>query len=236
VSNLSIDPSLSSLSSSLLNLSQVNATLSVTGVQGVQGVQVAPPGAQAIGSDADGDGGVSPAATTSISRQGQLFNQLQQLESQDPAKFKQVLTDVANKLTAAAQAATGKDQQFLTNLADKFTRAASGDLSALQPPSQSAPNTAASAYQQGAQTTLDGQALNSLAQAAGQNGSNGQSQSGGNGASGGHHHHNHGGHGHLSAGTQQTLQSVFQELNSAVGGSGSTTSSTTPPPASTSGR
>jgi hypothetical protein len=225
VSNLSIDPTLSALSASQFNLSSLNPTQGITGIQGLQASQA---GVQALDSGGDSDGSVGPAATTQISRQGQLFSQLQQLQTQDPAKFKQVLTDVANQLTTAAQGATGKDQQFLSNLADKFTKAAGGDLTALQPPSQSASTSAISAYQQAAQASSNGQPVDPLAQAAAQNSTTDQSQTAGTAPTGGHHHH-HGGHGKLSASTQQTLQSVFQELNSALGGSSSTATGGTSP-------
>lgn len=162
---------------------------------------------------------VEPAATTRISRQSQLFNQLQQLQAQDPDKLKQVLTDVASKLTAAAQNATGHDQKFLTNLADKFTKAAGGDITALKPPSLNGSNPTLSAYQQAAKTTPNGQILDILAQAPEHDGGNGQRPNS-SGKSGGHPHH--GGHGHLSAATQQTLQNVFQDLHTALSGVGST--------------
>ena len=223
MSSLSIDPSLSALSASNLSLSALNSTQGVTGVQSLQGSQT---GVRPLDSDGDSDGSVGPAATTRISRQSKLFSQLQQLETQDPAKFKQVLTDVANQLTTAAKSATGTDQKVLTNLADKFTKAAAGDLSALQPPSQTASSSVVSAYQQAAQTGANTPSADPLTQAAAQNSTTDPAQTAGTHPAGGHHHH-HGGHGKLSAATQQTLQSVFQELDSALKGASSATASTT---------
>ncbi|MBN9118979.1 MAG: hypothetical protein J0I06_07435 [Planctomycetes bacterium] len=97
-------------------------------------------GVVATGNDPDGDGDVhsvgSPAGDSArISGPGQLFSQLQQLQSQDPTKFKQVTADIATQLQTAAQQATGHQATFLTNLADKFqTASTTGDVSALRPP------------------------------------------------------------------------------------------------------
>ncbi|MDB5311403.1 MAG: hypothetical protein JWO38_5605 [Gemmataceae bacterium] len=91
------------------------------------------------GGDTDGDGNVQRAGKAKgdqaqISSAGQLFGQLQQLQSQDPAKFKQLLSDVANQLTSAAQQTTGAQSQLLSNLASTLQNAASsGNLAALQP-------------------------------------------------------------------------------------------------------
>jgi hypothetical protein len=64
-----------------------------------------------------------------------LFQQLKQLQTSDPSEFKQVLTDAAGKLQAAAQQQTDPTQAaFLNNLASRFQDAANtGNLSALQP-------------------------------------------------------------------------------------------------------
>ena len=74
-----------------------------------------------------------------ISGPGKLFSELKQLAAQDPAKFKQVVSDIAAKLKAAAGATasptTGVNgNSFLNDLAAKFESAAqSGDASGLQP-------------------------------------------------------------------------------------------------------
>ena len=69
--------------------------------------------------------GTASTDTLNFSQVGQLFQELSQLQTSNPAEFKQVVTDAANKLTAAASQATDPAQaQFLTNLADKFQQAA----------------------------------------------------------------------------------------------------------------
>ncbi len=72
-----------------------------------------------------------------FSQIGQLFSQLQQLQTSNPTEFKQVLTDAATKFKAAAAQSTDPQQTaFLNNLAGKFQTAAdTGNLSALKPDS-----------------------------------------------------------------------------------------------------
>lgn len=155
----------------------------------------APPGGRVAGaSDPDGDGDSHGGSSVRISRGAKIASQLQQLKAADPAKFKEVVTDIASKLTDAAKSATGKEQQFLQKLADKFTAAESGDLSGFQAPATSANATPAQVYQQTAQATDPAnQALAS--------------------STGGHHHHGGGG------AVGQTLSAVFQELSQALSGS-----------------
>ena len=90
------------------------------------------PNSTAVGSV----GGVSSAGsdTTQISSRGQLLADLQQLQTQDPAKFQQVVTQIAQELQAAAQQQGQTPQgQFLSNLAAKFQNVATtGDLSQLR--------------------------------------------------------------------------------------------------------
>lgn len=70
---------------------------------------------------------------THLSRMGELFSKLQDLETSDPAQAKQVLTSIASALTDKANGA-GNTDPHLQALADKFTQAAdTGDLSALRP-------------------------------------------------------------------------------------------------------
>jgi hypothetical protein len=92
-----------------------------------------------------------PATDTRFSKMGQLMSQLQSLQQSDPAKAKQVLTNIASSLQSTAPDA-----------AAKFNQAAqTGDLSALQPKhghggghhhhhggGGGAPATGAAAYQQ----------------------------------------------------------------------------------------
>jgi hypothetical protein len=94
---------------------------------------------------AQGQTGPSASAATSTASSDQVdfsqianfFKQLQQLQQSNPAQFKQVLTDTASKLKAAAGQSTDPQQAaFLNNLAGKFQTAAdTGDLSALKPDS-----------------------------------------------------------------------------------------------------
>ena len=84
------------------------------------------------GRDGDGDGGRVGGAR--ISPAGQLLSQLQQLQAQDPVKFKQVVTDIANQFQAAAtQQGQTPQGQFLAQLASQFQNVANGgSLSQLQ--------------------------------------------------------------------------------------------------------
>lgn len=74
-----------------------------------------------------------------FSKVGDLFKQLQQLQSSAPAEFKQVLSDAAAKLKdAASQQTDPVAAKFLSGLADRFQKASdSGDLSALKSPTGS---------------------------------------------------------------------------------------------------
>jgi hypothetical protein len=78
--------------------------------------------------------------SVNFSQVGQLFQELQQLQTSDPTALKKVLEDAATKFSTAAQQATDPTQaSVLSNLADRFQKAAdTGDLSALQKPSSSA--------------------------------------------------------------------------------------------------
>jgi hypothetical protein len=80
----------------------------------------------------------SATATTSsdqvdFSQVAQLFKQLRHLQQSNPAEFKQVLTDAATQLKAAASQTTDPQQAaVLNNLANRFqTAASSGNTSAL---------------------------------------------------------------------------------------------------------
>jgi hypothetical protein len=82
------------------------------------------------GADVSGD-------SVNFSQVAQVFQELQQLQTSDPAALKKVLEDAATKFSTAAQQATDPTQaSFLSNLADRFQKAAdTGDLSALRQPS-----------------------------------------------------------------------------------------------------
>lgn len=75
------------------------------------------------------------AGSASISKPAELLSKLKQLEQTDPAKFKQVVTQLSSDLKTAAGKATGAQADFLNKMADGFAQAATtGDLSAMQPP------------------------------------------------------------------------------------------------------
>jgi hypothetical protein len=69
-----------------------------------------------------------------VSERGKLMQELSDLQSSDPGKFKKVSEEISEKLKEAASSASGHQAAFLNKLADKFGQAAqSGDMSALQP-------------------------------------------------------------------------------------------------------
>jgi hypothetical protein len=78
--------------------------------------------------------------TVNFSQVSSLFSELQQLQTSNPAEFKQVLTDGAAKLqAAAAQQTDPKATAFLNNLAARFETAAdTGNLAALNPQTEGA--------------------------------------------------------------------------------------------------
>jgi hypothetical protein len=92
-------------------------------------------------------GNSSPATSTSLSQPGQLFAQLQQLATSNPAEFKQVTAQIAAQLqqaaTAAAgtstaasgtSAASGSAATFLSNVANQFQQASqTGSAASLIP-------------------------------------------------------------------------------------------------------
>ncbi len=89
------------------------------------------------------------AAPTIISKPAQLLQKLQQLQQQDPAQFKRVLSQLADTLQQVADK-SGNSGAIAANLAAAFKSAAdSGDFSALQsalqPPSAAATSQSAGA-------------------------------------------------------------------------------------------
>ena len=107
--------------SSITPLSNVTSTSSVSSLTApaTQSNTDAPPEA--------GPGGAH------FSKMGSLMSQLQNLETTDPAKAKQVLTSIASALSDKAKA-SGNADPHLQELADKFSQAAqTGDLSGLKP-------------------------------------------------------------------------------------------------------
>jgi hypothetical protein len=116
----------------------------------------------------EGAGGAAQSSAT-ISGAAQLLSNLQQLQTEDPTKFQQVVSQIVGQLQAAAQQTQGPQSTFLSNLAAKFQSVANGgSLSQLQP--QHHHHHAQQAYSQGAQNQSQG--VTGLAQS-----SNGQSSS-----------------------------------------------------------
>src|SRR5262249_14755103 len=87
------------------------------------------------GSEASSDARTSmDQPPAKLSGFAQKMSALKSLEQSDPAKAKQVLSDIASKIKDAAQNATGAEADRLNAIADKFQKAAdSGDLSQLGP-------------------------------------------------------------------------------------------------------
>src|SRR5260370_32429073 len=75
-----------------------------------------------------------------LSKVADVLRELQQLQTDNPAEFKQALNDAATKLKDASQQQTDPAQaKFLSDLSDRFQKAAdTGDLSQLKPPDGSA--------------------------------------------------------------------------------------------------
>ena len=167
--------------------------------------------------DSDGDAsaasavsassGTAQAASVDISQPGQLFSKLEKLKTQDPDKYKQVVSDLADKLKTAAGNATGKDQEFLTKLAAQFQSAAKGGDLTLGPPANGAGGQkgAAGAYAQNDPSTQQG-------------------LSGVGHHKGGHHHQ-------PSAAVQQAFKSISDEVDTALGTTADSSASSATPAA-----
>jgi hypothetical protein len=114
------------------------ATDALTRIGNLFGAQ--PPSAtqpQSKTSSPVGPVGASPGGQTvaTISGPGQLLANLEELQSQDPVRFRQVTTQIAAQLrTAAQQASPGANANLLSDLSIKFQNIANGgSLSQLQP-------------------------------------------------------------------------------------------------------
>jgi hypothetical protein len=113
-----------------MNVSSLFRSSAVSDVSSVSQVSATRSSQAASSSDVQGD-------TTQVSGPGQFLAKLQALEESDPAKAKDVLGQIADKLTTAAQGATGSTATQLSDLASKFQTAAdTGDLSGLRPSGQ----------------------------------------------------------------------------------------------------
>ena len=172
----------------------------LSGTQAVSGVSSAVQNSGDTSTTSSAAASTGQAANVDISKPGELFSKLQKLKTQDPDKYKQVVTDIANQLTKAASGATGKDQQFLSKLAATFQKAEDGsDLQAPQGGPQDGAKSAQALYAQGSQTA--------------------QQTTGAHGAHKGHHHK-------PSAAVEQAFSSISDEIDKALGVTTSSASAT----------
>ncbi len=96
------------------------------------------------------DSSASPGDSAQISGPGQLYGQLQQLQTQNPTQFKQVTGQIASQLETASTQSTGGQAGFLANLASQFqTAAQTGDATSLQPQAGSGTGVAGTYNSQG---------------------------------------------------------------------------------------
>ena len=108
-------------STTLSSITQATATQATAQVASAQSAP-APDATDAFGAD-----------RTHLSKMGELMSKLQDLESSDPDKAKQVLSNIASALADKASA-DGSTDPHLQELSDKFAQAAqTGDLSGLKP-------------------------------------------------------------------------------------------------------
>ncbi len=105
-----------------------------------------------------------PRDAASVSGPAQTMNKLQALQKSDPAKFKEVMSAISDKLSSAAQASTNPaEQKALTDAAARFKSAGdTGDLSALTPQKDGATGRG----KRGAETSAGGGAASSTPSAA----------------------------------------------------------------------
>ncbi len=109
------------------SVSSISPARSLSGGEGAGGLS----GGEGGGNLTGGEGG--PAASVSISGIGQLLSALQQLQTQSPTQFSQVVAQISSQLGNAAQqqGKTGQSKA-LSDLATQFQDLAStGDLSQL---------------------------------------------------------------------------------------------------------
>ncbi len=101
--------------------------------------------------------GIATTDSADFSRPAEFFSKLQQLKDSDPEKFKQVCSDIAAKLRAAAEERGDTPEgKMLSELAEKFQNVADGgDISQLKPPERPPrPPEGLDAYTQQDQKTL----------------------------------------------------------------------------------
>ncbi len=138
-------------------------------LQQTQGVN-----SSAAASGLTGVSGASSAgqSSASISGPGQLLSNLQQLQTQNPTQFQQVVSNIAGQLQTASQQVQGPQSSVLSGLAAKFQSVASGgSLSQLQPQQHHHHHHAQQAYSQNSQSPSQG--IAALVQPSGSQSANG---------------------------------------------------------------
>jgi hypothetical protein len=84
----------------------------------------------------DDTGSASSSGSADLSDAAKFFSKLQNRSQTDPAKFKQLTSEISSELQTAAQEASGSQATFLSDLANQFqTASQTGSVSSLQPPS-----------------------------------------------------------------------------------------------------
>ncbi len=86
---------------------------------------------------ANADYGSPMGTAVSFSNPSELLSQLESLKNEDPEKFSDIMQEISDQLSAAAESEDVDEStsEFLSMLADKFASVTeSGDLSELQPP------------------------------------------------------------------------------------------------------
>lgn len=110
-----------------MSISTIQSALSASSIQPIVASQTPPAPVVDPGSAVSG-------VSVDISQPGQLFSQLASLAQSDPAQFKSVTADIAQKLSDAASSQTGAQAEFLKRMADNFTAASqSGNPSDILP-------------------------------------------------------------------------------------------------------
>ncbi len=118
---------------------QSSQTSQTSGTQGIGALLAGLAGGSAA-STVPTSSGSGAGDSTTVSKVGQLYSELQQLQTQDPSKFQQVTAQIASQLHAASQQVTGSESHFLSNLSDKFqTASTTGSLASLLTPPHNHP-------------------------------------------------------------------------------------------------
>lgn len=103
-----------------MQISSLSSLLSANSVQSLTSTR-------ASGQTQDVSGAGSTDPRPEISKLGSYLKQLNELQSSDPEKYKQVTAEIAQKLEDAAKTASDsgdtRQSEFLTKLADKFKTA-----------------------------------------------------------------------------------------------------------------